>query len=154
MGMSASYDMEIDKVVDSIDFDKLEKSLNSDDTEYAEEVLDKLHVVCKQAYGTNYLSPDWNFVSIPAVIRGKNTGYVGLGFVYLDLESSGEHWSTRFITKYRSNTQQGAYTRFVQKNFVPYEYWYTMNIPCDHHVRFDTMTGNVAKIMRKYHMAR
>lgn len=56
-----------------------------------------MHETFISAYGCNYLERDeYEFVELPAVIRGRNEGYVTLGIVTVDLHSSGEHWGTFF----------------------------------------------------------
>lgn len=57
-----------------------------------------MHDLFVEVYGTDYLDSNFEFVGLPAVIQGRNTGHIGLGIVMLDLESSGEHWGTFFLT--------------------------------------------------------
>jgi hypothetical protein len=52
-----------------------------------------------EVYRTDNLDyGDYEFVDVPAVIRGRNTRHIGLGIVTLDLQSSGEHSGTFFLT--------------------------------------------------------
>lgn len=48
-------------------------------------------------YGTEYPDDSLEFIELPVIIRGRNTGYIRLGIVSLDLQSSGEHWGTYFL---------------------------------------------------------
>jgi hypothetical protein len=72
---------------------------NSAENGYAKEILKQMHDAFVEVYGTDYLdNGDYEFVELPAVIKGRNTGHISLGIVTLDLESSGEHWGTFFLT--------------------------------------------------------
>ncbi len=90
-----------------------------------------MHEAFISAYGCNYLERDeYEFVELPAVIRGRNEGYVTLGIVTVDLHSSGEHWGTFFLTP-EGDLDQGEKSlpesdrKYLRENFAPYDYWYT-----------------------------
>jgi len=57
-----------------------------------------MHDIFIEVYGTDYLDSSYEFVEIPAVIQGRETGHFGLGIINLNLESSGELWRTYFLT--------------------------------------------------------
>ena len=101
-------------------------------------------------YGEEPLSrDDYNFVDMPAVIRGQN-GKMCLGIVCLDLSSSGEHWGTTFFTPYgileQGNQMSAVEQKFIRQ-FSPYSYWYSPEIEGDIHVDFDETPDDVAGIL-------
>lgn len=137
----------------TIDFIKLDNSCNSTDGDYAKEVLKKLHDLFVEVYQTDNLDADnYDFVEIPAVIRGRNTGHIGIGIVSLDLESSGEHWGTAFLTP-KGVIEQGAGKmapgefQYLSALYAPYDYWYTVSIDCDIHTDFTCVPERASEML-------
>ena len=147
--------MFIDKLnvrLPTVDFVKLDQSCNSEDTTYAGEVLKLLHDSLVETYGTDYLDDSHEFVELPAVIRGRNTGHIGLGIVSLDLQSSGEHWGTFFLTPkgviaHGSENVSKDRAQYLKDNYVPYEYWYTATLERDYHVNFENIPEKVSELL-------
>ena len=112
-----------------------------------------MHGAFVKTYGTDYLDDgSYEFVSIPAVIRSRNTGKLCLGIVTLDLESSGEHWGTDFLTPYGVVSQgdpnmNADLQQYIRDSFVPYDYWYTADVERDIHVSLDGMPEDVADLI-------
>ena len=54
----------------------------------------------------------------------------GFGIVFLDLQSSDEHWGTFFLTP-QGVINQGAekiskeHASYLKEVYIPYDYWYT-----------------------------
>lgn len=97
--LQAVYIDRLNAMLPTVDFAKLDRSCNSDDFSYAKEILKRMHDLCVEVYGTDHFDDyTYEFVDLPAVIQGRNTRHIGLGIVTLDLESSGEHWGTFFLT--------------------------------------------------------
>ena len=122
---------------------ELERACNSDDDSYAKVVLKGLHDAFVDVYGTATLDDSHEFVLLPAVIKGTNTGHMGIGFVELDLQSSGEHWGTYFLSPIGLLQQGGTnlkpvQAQYISEHYIPYEYWYTVDIPHDIHVNQNT----------------
>lgn len=74
-------------------------------------------------------------------------------FVTLDLESSGEHFGTIFMTPGGMMEQGSSFLSEKQKQalaeyYIPYDYWYTPLVERDHHVDFTQMPEEVADIRR------
>ena len=140
-------------VLRKVSFEQLESSLQSADKSYAGEVLKEMHNAFVKTYGADYLDDsEYEFVSIPAVIRSRNTGKLCLGIVTLDLESSGEHWGTDFLTPYGVVTQgdpdaDASLLEYIRDNFTPYDYWYTAYVEGDIHVNFDDIPEDVADLI-------
>lgn len=127
-----------DYLLPTIDFKELDDSCNSPDNQYAKETLKRMHDIFVDVYGTTELDSSYGFVCVPAVIRGRYNNKTALGLVELDLESSGEHWGTTFflhqgIVDQNSIEKTAAGARAV-KPFIPYNYWYTAQIPEDIHI--------------------
>lgn len=76
-----------------------------------------------------------------------------LALVTLDLESSGEHFGTIFMTPGGMMEQESSSLSEKQKQalaeyYIPYDYWYTPLVERDHHVDFTQMPEEVADIRR------
>lgn len=142
----------INGILTDIDFAKLDVSCNSEEDSYAKETLEKMHDAFVEIYGTDYLDSVYEFVELPAVIRGRGTGHIGLGIVTLDLQSSGEHWRTFFLTP-RGVIDQGggdmpsAHSQYLKDNYMPYDYWYTVTLERDYHVDFDNVPEKVSGLL-------
>ena len=140
-------------VLNNVHFVRLECSCMSPNKSYAGEVLKEMHGAFVKTYGTDYLDDgSYEFVSIPAVIRSRNTGKLCLGIVTLDLESSGEHWGTDFLTPYGVVSQgdpnmNADLQQYIRDSFVPYDYWYTADVERDIHVSLDGMPEDVADLI-------
>ncbi len=143
----------INAVLRKVSFEQLESSLQSPDKSYAEEILKEMHNAFVKTYGTDYLEEgEYEFVSIPAVIQSRKTGKLCLGIVTLDLESSGEHWGTDFLTPYGVVSQGDPDTdvnlqEYIHDNFMPYDYWYTADVEGDIHVDFDDIPDDVSDLI-------
>jgi hypothetical protein len=150
--LQEAYIERLNKLLPTVDFAKLEMSCNSTDNSYAKDILKQMHDAFVEVYGTDYLDSGYEFVELPAVIQGRNTGHIGLGIVSLDLESSGEHWGTFFLTP-KGVIEQGAEkmpkadSQYLSKTYIPYDYWYTVSIERDHHVDFDNIPDKVSDML-------
>jgi hypothetical protein len=150
--LQEAYIERLNKLLPTVDFAKLEMSCNSTDNSYAKGILKQMHDAFVEVYGTDYLDSGYEFVELPAVIQGRNTGHIGLGIVTLDLESSGEHWGTFFLTP-RGVINQGtekmskADSQYINKTYIPYDYWYTISVERDHHVDIDNIPEKVADML-------
>ena len=92
-------------------------------------------------------------VMMPAVVCGRDSGIRTLALVTLDLESSGEHFGTIFMTPVGMMEQGSSFLSEKQKQalaeyYIPYDYWYTPLVERDHHVDFTQMPEEVADIRR------
>ena len=143
----------INAILKTVHLARLENSLQSPDKTYAGAVLRQMHGAFIETYGTEYLEDGkYEFVDIPAVIRSRNTGKLCLGIVTLDLESSGEHWETVFITPHGAITQGDqemleSMQKYLRENFIPYDYWYTAHVERDIHVDFENAPDDIAELL-------
>jgi hypothetical protein len=151
--LQAVYIERLNAILPTVDFAKLDRSCNSKDDSYAKEILKRMHDTCVEVYGTDHFgSHSYEFIEFPAVIRGRNTGHIGLGIVTLDLESSGEHWGTFFLTP-KGVIEQGGenikpnHSKYLSTVYIPYDYWYTVSVERDHHVDFDNVPEKVAALL-------
>ena len=155
--LKITFIQRLNEILPTLNFVRLDQSCNTDDTAYAEEILKKLHDVLVETYGTDYLDNEsYEFVELPAIIRGRSTGNIGLGIVTLDLSSSGEHWGTFFLTPkgvidQGSGKMQKEHVQYLKENYVPYDYWYTVTLERDHHVSFDNMPEKVSDMLHACH---
>lgn len=155
--LQKEYIERLNDLLQTIDFKKLDVSCNSADDSYAKDILKRMHDNFIEVYKTDCLdSHTYEFVEVPAIIRGRNTGHIGLGIVSLDLESSGEHWGTFFLTP-KGVIEQGGEklsvsdTKYLNQTYIPYDYWYTVSLERDHHVDFDNIPEKIADILNVCH---
>ena len=126
--LEKQFEVNMNAVLKNVHFVRLECSCMSPNKSYAGDVLKEMHEAFVKTYGTDYLEEgEYEFVNIPAVIRSRNTGKLCLGIVTLDLESSGEHWGTDFLTPYGVVSQGNPNAnkdlqKYIRDNFIPYDY--------------------------------
>jgi len=150
--LQAVYIEKLNALLPTVDFSKLDRSCNSKNTEYAKEILKQMHDLFVEVYRTDNLDSGYEFVDMPAVIQGQNTKHIGLGIVTLDLQSSGEHYGTFFLSPGGiiddgSEEMKAADKKYLNTVYVPYDYWYTVYIERDHHVDFDHVPAKVADML-------
>lgn len=151
--LQKQFEKNMNDVLKNVDFVRLESSCQSPDKSYAGEVLKQMHNAFVSTYGTDYLEDgSYAFVQIPAVIRSCQTGKLCLGIVTLDLESSGEHWGTEFLTPYGIISQNDPdldkdTKEYIREQYIPYDYWYTADVENDIHVSFDNVPEPVADLI-------
>ncbi len=151
--LAETFINDINAVLRKVSFEQLESSLQSPEKSYAGEVLKEMHNAFVKTYGTDYLEEGkYEFVSIPAVIQSGKNGKLCLGIVTLDLESSGEHWGTDFLTPYGVVSQDdpdadASLLKYIRDNFTPYDYWYTAYVEGDTHVDFDDISEDAAALI-------
>lgn len=144
-------------ILPDIDYKKLHESCKSHDKQYAKEILKSLHDAFLEVYKTDYLTAsEYEFVLVPAVIQAGKTGDISLGIVTLDIDSSGEHWGTIFFTdkgliddhaQNLSNVQKD----YIRTNYIPYKYWYTVEVERDHHVDFENAPEEIRAMLDYCH---
>ena len=141
------------EILKDVDFDKLDSSCNGADKSYATEILNMMHKAFRSIYGEGEpVSDNEGMIDVPAVIRGRETGHMAIGLVFLDLDSSCEHWGTDFFTPFGVLTHGSSELRpeekvYLQDMFVPYDYWYKPSIDGDIHVDFDNVPDDVKKLL-------
>lgn len=128
-------------------------SCNGGDTAYAAEKLLAMHQAFETVYGEGYVDEAYGMVMMPAVVCGRDSGIRTLALVTLDLESSGEHFGTIFMTpggllEQGSSSLSEKQKQALAEYYIPYDYWYTPLVERDHHVDFTQMPEEVADILR------
>ena len=125
-------------VLDKFDFDKYGEALEKQDLQELTNALKILHDAFLEVYGTSCIDEDYEWILLPAIIQSTKNGLLTIGLVVLDLESSGEHWGTTFLTKQGTfdfdNEDSPEMKRTMREQWIPYKYYYTVDIPCDIHV--------------------
>lgn len=142
------------EAIKDIDLARLDRSCNSEQTDYASETLLAMHRAFEDVYGEGYVQEEYGMVMMPAIVRGDGSGAYALSIIMLDLESSGEHWGTLFLTPMgildqQSSELSGEQRAYLKKNFASYDYWYTPLVERDHHVDLASMPEQVLNIRRK-----
>ena len=142
----------VNSILEELDFEELERSCNGSDPSYAQEILQRMHQAFLNIYRTDCLTdPGLSLVELPAVICGKRTGEVTLGLVTLDLAASGGRWNTVFITpvgvlSQNKEKMSRIQRTFLLEKFMPYDYWYTPEVPCDVHINYDNVPYKVVRL--------
>lgn len=147
------YWTKVRDVLKGTDYRKLNVSCNSENTKYAAEKLLALHKAFEEVYGEGCVDESYGMVTMPAVIHGRASQIYALALVTIDLESSGEHWGTTFLTpKGPVNQNEKTITQkqmdAIRKHFIPYDYWYTPLVENDIHINMAEMPEQVAAIRR------
>jgi len=144
------------EILPHVNLGRLDRSCNSQDTGYAAEILRDMHNAFVQVYGTDRLGCDgeYEFVCVPAVVQARKTGRLTVGLLDLDLESSGEHWGTRFfspegILEQGSPDNNEKEMQYIRDNYIPYDYWYTPKVDGDIHIDPDSAPEAVANLLNE-----
>ena len=124
-----------------VDFKKVVESYKTPEFAEAKELLKMMHEEFCEAFGTNdvdeLIEGDDVFIHLPAVMRSRETGELCVGLVYVDTESSGEHWGTAFAFSngFVNQEDKDINNPMVEerKAFGVYDYWYTPDYDGDIH---------------------
>ena len=105
-----------------------------------------------EATGLHEGEEKWNQAQKPAVVRGRESGHIALGFVTIDLQSSGEHFGTFFLMP-RGVLDQNDFSMpeenrsYIGKNFNSYDYWYTPQVEGDIHTDLKNAPEKVRELL-------
>lgn len=138
----------------TLDFKAIVNSLRTGDNTDAKEMLKMLHDEFVNAFGTDdvdNLIGDEEFIHLPAVCKSRDTGELHIGLVYVDLESSGEHWGTRFITEkgfigHDDFEKDHPDYKYI-KDIGSYDYWYTPTYDDDIHSSIENAPDDVLELI-------
>jgi hypothetical protein len=141
-------------ILPSVDYDKLQKSYDTDEMTYARDILNRLHDAMIKIYGSEHLGEfdgDEGFVMVPGFVRGRDSGRYCLVLLDLDLSSSGEHWGTTFLCKYgvisQDDFDKHPAAHDIVKQIGVYDYCYTAKIAGDIHVDKNRLPGKLKEIL-------
>lgn len=143
-------------VLNRIDYQRLQESYGTEDKAYAKGILNILHQAMVQAYGTEHLNQDEvEYALVPGVIQSKENGNICLALLELDLQSSGEHFQTGYLTKmgvlsYGNPELSKEARNFIKEMYGPYDYGYTATIPNDIHVSPESFPPAVKEIVSTF----
>jgi hypothetical protein len=141
------------EILPFIDYQRLNKSYETD-MAYAKGILNRLHEAMVTVYGSNTLDEANDFVVIPGVIRGRESGKMCIALLELDLSSSGEHWGTKYLSKYGVIDQSGSNSKPLAKelnaDYIPYYYGYTAVIPDDIHISFEGLPAELRMVLTDF----
>lgn len=143
----------VNGILRELDFEELDRSCNGRDPSYAQEILRKMHQAFLDIYGTDCLTdPAVTVVELPAVFRGRHTGEVAIGVVAIDLTAKGCIRNAVLLTPVGVLNQSKEKLSRIQKTylmekFVPYDYWYTPEVPCDIHIRYDNVPYKAVRLL-------
>lgn len=144
------------KVLSTINYDRLQASYGTQDKDYAKAVLHLLHQAMVHCYGTDCLTEGvTDYVMVPGVVQSKEKGNLCIALLELDLTYSGEHYETNLLTGYgilsQSDPELPDHIRtYIQDTFIPYDYGYTVAIPCDIHVEKSSLPEAVREMLSTF----
>ncbi len=138
-----------------VDFKKVVESYKSHSYTEAKELLKMIHEEFCDAFGTSnvdeLIDGDDVFIHLPAVMRSRETGELCVGLVYVDTESSGEHWGTAFAFSNgfidQNETDESNPMVEERKAFGIYDYWYTPDYDGDIHSNRDYAPDEVKELL-------
>lgn len=143
-----------------IDYNELAKSYQTEEKSYAKGILNLLHTAMVEQYGTNTLSPSYNsmeddYVVVPGVIQGTESGKIAVALLGLDLESSGEHCETDILCRYGvvsqgENKLPPSINAEIVVDFMPYHYGYTAKIPDDIHIQNSRLPDGIKEMLGSF----
>lgn len=116
------------------------------------ELLKQMHTAFYEVYHTDCLDSEYEWVMLPAVIRSQKSGLLTVGIVTLDLQSSGEHWGTHFLTPagivdLHDTDHNPAFRDRMIKEWIPYDYYYTPFVEDDIHVNYSHLPETVSQML-------
>ena len=152
MNKAEQFIKKTNQILSGVSYGKLVQSCNGPDKSYAKEILSQMHNAFVSAYGLSPLGAEEDFVSVPCVVRSKETGLIVLGISDIDLSSSGELWRTDFLTpfgvlSYDRKDMSEKETDYLCKKIGGYDYWYTPSVENDIHIDFDDVPQEVADLL-------
>lgn len=146
------------RVLPGINYTQLQADYQTEEKLYAKSVLNALHKAAVEIYGTEYFernTMEGGFVLLPGVVQSKENGNLCIALLELDLQSSGEHWGTDYLTQYgcinQSEEELPVYIRhFLRDTYGPYDYGYTATVACDIHVNEETLPEEMKAVLADY----
>lgn len=146
-----------ENILATISYDTLQESYETDEKVYMKEILNALHKSAVDIYGTEYfdrLGED-EYVLLPGIVRGRDTGNICIAMLGIDLMSSGEHCETIFLTKYGPQAsfekeREKEITDFIHNTYGIYDYTYTLGIENDIHIDFEKLHPDMTEILNTF----
>lgn len=144
-------------ILPNIDYDKLQRSYDTEDMAYAKTVLYFLNKAAVEAYGSEHLMchGDLDYALLPGVIQSKGTGRICLALLGIDLDSSGEHCETSFLTCYgivdQTECKSNEARAYMNRQYSGgYQYAYTFTVHGDIHVSNNDMPPAIRNFLATY----
>ena len=145
------------KVLPKIDYGRLQEDYGTAEKAYAKSVLNALHQGVLEVYGTGTFDRDTagGYVLLPGVVQSKATGELCIALLELDLQSSGEHCATDFLTRYGCINQNEPempeqVRKFLRETYGAYEYGYTATLTDDIHVDKGSLPQAMREMLRNF----
>ena len=135
-----------------VDLDRFANEIENANDNYTIEILKQLHDKFVEIYDTDSVDGLVGFIQVPAIVESLQTGDYYPALVTLDLDSSGEHWGTEFLTPYGIISQNDPdldndMKKYIREQYIPYDYWYTADVENDIHISFDDIPEAVADLI-------
>ena len=133
------------EVFSKTDWRKLGEEYKSGSMEYPTEILRRLHEAFLEVYPP-LLEDGAGMVTVPGMVEVA-TGAKYVALLDIDVDSSGEHWGTTFITPAGVLDDHEEKHWNLIKPFIPYKYWYTPCLEHDCHVDWDECPHDIRQVL-------
>lgn len=141
--------------INGFDLQKVSASYHTEEKTEAKELLKLFHNEFCKAFDTecvdDLIDSGEDFIHLPAVIKSRETGDICIGFVEVDIDSSGEHWGTNFLFDRGFVSHNDTLDRNPmvpqRQAFGVYDYWYTPDYYGDIHSDKSTAPKDVREML-------
>jgi len=140
------------KYFDSIDFACLDASCNTKDNGYAKEVLKAMHDIFTDTYGTDFHIGDYEYMSIPAVIRGRESKHTGLALIAFNQAVYITNLDNIYLTPLGVAYHGAGYMtdeklEYLNEKVGTYDVWFPVDVSDDLELRKAKPTKTVSELI-------
>ena len=140
---------------DKIDIEKVVSSYKTEDKTEAKKLLKTMVEVFKETHDVmsvdEMVDDGEDFMYLPSIIKGSESGELCIGLVLVDLSSSGEPHGAQFLLyngfydEYDKNMPEDA--KKARAAIGNYDHWYPLDYSGDIHVDFDNVPEDVQSML-------
>lgn len=141
-----------------INYEALQRSYETEDKAYAKTILYVLNRAAISCYGSDTLEchGELDYAVLPGLIQSKDTRRICLALLDIDLDSSGEHCGTAFLTQYgvvsQGHIEEQEIRDFMKEMYSGgYDYAYTFMVDGDIHIDNSDIPPAIKDFLATYH---
>lgn len=145
-------------ILPHINYEALQHSYETEDKAYAKTILYVLNRAAIRYYGSDTLEchGELDYAVLPGLIQSKDTGRICLALLGIDLDSSGEHCGTAFLTRYgvvsQGHIEEQEIRDFMKEMYSGgYDYAYTFTVDGDIHIENADIPPAIKDFLATYH---
>lgn len=140
---------------DNVDIKKVVASYTTDDMLEAKKLLKSLTEEFKETYDVETIDEmvddGEEFVYIPAVIKGEESGAICIGLIFADLQSSGEPHGAKFLLHDRfydmSEKEMPDEAQKARERIGRFDHWYPLMYSRDIHSNYDNVPDDIQSML-------